>query len=150
MSLIAAAVLDRGVADPIGGSRSKSRPSGEPLNQSAAPQGFHWLKEGERRRYPDYLLPMAGQLIPDDERFADARERILLDYGPRTARAYRADLDDIYAWAVRRGFGILALTEGQVRQYVALLRRRGYSESTIRRRQTAWRKLKDSRTSGNE
>lgn len=123
------------------GSRPESPASGELRDPPKAPPGFHWLREGERRRYPDYLLPIAGQLVPDDEGFAEARERMLLDYGPQTARAYRADLDDIYAWAVRRGFDVLHLRAETVRQYVALQRRRHYSESTIRRRSTALRRL---------
>lgn len=135
-------MLDRGVAEATdSGAGSELQPSGEPLEQSTAPRGFHWLREGERRRYPDYLLPIAGQLVPDDVRFAEARERLLLNCGLQTARAYRADLDDIYIWSVRRGFEVLRLTDGQVREYVALLRRRKYSESTIRRRSTALRCL---------
>ncbi len=95
----------------------------------------------QRPRYPDYLLPIAGQLVPTNQRFADLREELLLNYGYQTARGYRADLDDIYDWATRRGFDVLALGERQIRQYVALLRRRKYSENTIRRRITALRRL---------
>jgi site-specific recombinase XerD len=39
------------------------------------------------------------------------------------------------------GKDVLVLTEKDIRQYVALLRRRYYSENTIRRRITALRKL---------
>lgn len=57
------------MTDPLGnGSRFESRTSAGSLEQSAAPRGFHWLREGERRRYPDYRLPIAGQLVPYDER----------------------------------------------------------------------------------
>jgi Phage integrase, N-terminal SAM-like domain len=92
----------------------------------------------ERQRYPDYLMPIAGLLSPADEQFADLREELLLGYNYPTARAYRADLDDIYLWATRRGFNVREVTNGQLRQYVALLRRRRYSQSTIRRRLTAF------------
>jgi Phage integrase, N-terminal SAM-like domain len=102
---------------------------------------FTWAADGPRRRYPDYLLPIAGQFTPTAERFADLREQLLLGYGYQTARAYRADLDDIYAWACRRGFDVLELSERQIRQYQTLLRRRRYSENTIRRRITALRRL---------
>lgn len=81
------------------------------------------------------LLPPRWQL------FADLREDVLLDYGHNTARAYWADLQDLFEWAVDRDKDVLALTEADLRQYVALLRRRHYSESTIRRRLTALRKL---------
>jgi hypothetical protein len=127
------------MADGPGGvasTRTEDMP-GQPSEDPAPPKGFHWLRESERRRYPDYLLPIAGQLVPDDERFVDARERLLLGYGLRTARAYRSDLDDAYAWAMRRGFPVLDLTDAQVAQYCALLRRRRYAESSIRRRLTA-------------
>lgn len=110
-------------------------------DEPPAPPGFHWLREGERRRYPDYLLPIAGQLVPDDERFAEAREEFLLGYGHQTARAYRADLDDAYSWALRRGFDVLKVSEDQIRQYLALLRRRKYTVGAIRRRVTTLRRL---------
>lgn len=76
-------------------------------------------------------------------RFFDLREDILLDYGYQTARAYWADLQDIFEWAVERDKDVLALTDRDLRQYCALLRRRKYSESTIRRRMVTWRKMKE-------
>jgi phage integrase, N-terminal SAM-like domain len=59
----------------------------------------------------------------------------------KTARAYYADLQDIFEWAVERDKDVLALEDRDLRQYCALLRRRKYSENTIRRRMVAWRKL---------
>lgn len=76
-------------------------------------------------------------------RFFDLREDILLDYGYQTARAYWADLQDIFEWAVERDKDVLALTDRDLRQYCALLRRRKYSESIIRRRMVTWRKMKE-------
>lgn len=73
--------------------------------------------------------------------FADRREALLLGYGYNTARAYWADLQDWFEWAVARDKDVLALTETDKKQYVALLRRRKYSESTIRRRLVALRLL---------
>jgi len=49
----------------------------------------------------------------------------------------------VFWWAKRRNKDVLALTDKDVRQYVALLRRRKYSENTIRRRVTSLRKLYD-------
>ena len=95
-------------------------------------------------RYPDHLMPFVGSREEHDERFADALEAFLVNYGYNTARAYRADLDDIYLWARERGLDFFELTEAQVRQYQALLRRRKFSEGTVRRRGTAWRAFKRS------
>lgn len=82
---------------------------------------------------PDY-----GEDIPDSwQRFFDLREDLLLDYGYNTARAYWGDLQDWFEWAVDRGKDVLNLTESDRKQYFALMRRRQYSESTIRRRGTS-------------
>lgn len=65
----------------------------------------------------------------------------MLDYGYNTARAYYDDLQGIFEWAVARDEDVLALTERDIRQYCAPLRRKKYSENTIRRRMVAWGKL---------
>jgi len=97
------------------------------------------------RRYPDYLMDFPPDLDPAQarqwQRFFDLREDILLDYGYQTARAYWADLQDLFEWAVARDKDVLALTGRDLTQYRALLRRRKYSEHTIRRRMVTWRKL---------
>lgn len=85
-------------------------------------------------RYPDNQMEFAPDIPEHWQEFADRREALLLDYGYNTARAYWADLQDWFEWAVERDKDVLALTEKDKRQYVALLRRRGYSENTIRRR----------------
>lgn len=99
----------------------------------------------QERRYPDYLMDFPPDLDPAQvqqwQRFFDLREDILLDYGHQTARAYWADLQDIFEWAVARDKDVLALSERDLTQYRALLRRRKYSEHTIRRRMVTWRKL---------
>jgi site-specific recombinase XerD len=80
--------------------------------------------------------------IPERWReFIERREALLVVYRYNTARAYWADLQDWFEWSVRRGKDVLALTENDQKQYIALLRRRNYSESTIRRRKIALRLL---------
>ncbi|RAX23606.1 MULTISPECIES: site-specific integrase [Actinomyces] len=97
------------------------------------------------RRYPDYLMDFPPGIGPDTaqrwQRFFELREDILLDYGYHTARAYWADLQDIFEWAIQRDKDVLNLTERDLTQYRALLRRRKYSENTIRRRMVTWNKL---------
>ena len=100
-------------------------------------------KADQSSYYPDYLLPIIRELEIRYERFGELREQVLLPHGYNTARAYWGDLDHVFMWAEERDKDVLALTEKDIRQYVALLRRRKYSESTIRRRVTAMRKLYD-------
>lgn len=102
-------------------------------------------------RYPEQHMPIAGvdafvdtTASEDDEerslaradyeRFCEVREDVVLNYTYNTARAYWGDLDDIFWWCVHRGFDMFELTDEQMRDYDALLRRRKYSENTIRRR----------------
>lgn len=95
-------------------------------------------------RYPTDGLPFVAAQLPQDRRFADAVEEFLLGYRPNTARAYLCDLVDIYTWARERKMDFFALTEADIRRYQSLLRRRKYSEGTVRRRGTAWRALRKS------
>lgn len=90
-------------------------------------------------RYPEQHMPFAPELPWEWQQFADLREALLLDYGYNTARAYWADLQDTFEWAIERDKNILQLTEKDLKQYVALHRRRNYSESSIRRRITVLR-----------
>lgn len=96
-------------------------------------------------RYPEHLMEFAPDYGDDVHEswqcFFDLREELLLSYGYNTARAYWADLQDWFEWAAERGKDILNLTEQDQKQYYALLRRRKYSESTIRRRRTALKLL---------
>lgn len=88
------------------------------------------------------FVPKYAEPIHENwQRFFDLREALLLDYGYNTARAYWADLQDLFEWAVARHKDVLALTKEDMKQYFALLRRRKYSESTVRRRGVAARKL---------
>lgn len=86
-------------------------------------------------------MPFAPEIPERWQEFADRREALLVNYGYNTARAYWADLQDWFEWAVERDKDVLALTEKDKKQYVALLRRQGYSESTVRRRLVALRHL---------
>ena len=96
-------------------------------------------------RYPEnrmMFLPEQQDDIPEHwRRFFELREELLVDYGYNTARAYWGDLQDWFDWAIERGKDVLQLTEQDQKQYYALLRRRKYSESTVRRRRTALRML---------
>ena len=96
-----------------------------------------------RLRFPEDLSPFRQQLPERHARFAEAREDYLLNFTYNTARAYWGDLEHLFDWCEERGIDIFDLTEQQFKQYEALLRRRKYSESTIRRRRTAWRGLRD-------
>ncbi|WP_120005049.1 site-specific integrase [Nesterenkonia muleiensis] len=97
----------------------------------------------EQARYPEQDMDFAPEMPQEWALFADLREEVLLDYEDNTARAYWADLQDVFVWAVERDKDILQLTEKELRQYMGLLRRRKYSESTIRRRITVLRLLYD-------
>lgn len=103
------------------------------------------VTEQAPRHYPENQMVFApdyGQQIPGSwQRFFDLREELLLGYGYQTARAYWADLQSWFEWAIERDKDVLALSKNDQAQYRALLRRRKYSESTIRRRGTALRLL---------
>ena len=93
--------------------------------------------------YPDESMPFARTIPEQYERFAQIREDICLDYGYNTARAYWGDLDDLFYWAIERNKDPLGLSDKDIRQYVALLRRRKYTENTIRRKMVVVRKLRE-------
>ena len=62
-----------------------------------------WLMSGF---YPENLLPLIkDEPQPPYEAFAELREQVLVDYRYNTARAYWADLDDVYMWSVRPDLG---------------------------------------------
>ena len=92
-------------------------------------------------------MPFASTLPVRNQRFEELREEFLMDYTYNTARAYWSDLEQIRDWAEERGKDVLALTESDLKQYAALLRRRKYSESTVRRRRIVWKLLRGTRKS---
>ena len=93
----------------------------------------------EGARYPENLSEFRAEVVQPGEEFVRLREDFLLGFGYQTARAYWSDLQSWWEWAEPRGKNVLELTDFDVRQYVALLRRRKYAGSTIRRRITALR-----------
>ncbi|MCB2080973.1 MAG: hypothetical protein KDE55_25135, partial [Novosphingobium sp.] len=84
---------------------------------------------GAVARYPEDRMmfpPAYTAEIPQAwQRFFELREEKLLDYGYNTARAYWGDLQHWFEWAVERDKDVLNLSEKDVKQYCALLRRRG-------------------------
>lgn len=92
-------------------------------------------------RYPDNQMDYPSEVPAEWETFLDLREDLLLGYTYNTARAYWGDLEDWFWWAVERDKNVLDLTEKDQKQFIALLRRRKYSEDTIRRRELALRLL---------
>jgi len=105
------------------------------------PPGHYDATMSGGHRYPESQMmfpPEEPEDMPKEwQRFLDLREELLLDYGYNTARAYWADLQDWFEWAVERDKDVLDLSEKDMKQYCALLRRRGYSENTVRRRLTS-------------
>jgi site-specific recombinase XerD len=100
-------------------------------------------------RYPEVRSLFLAQLPETHRRFAELREDFLLNYGYNTARAYWGDLEDIKVWAESCGKDVLSLDDKDFSKYLNLLRRRGYSSATMRRRYTAWRGFEQHRI-GNE
>ena len=113
--------------------RDAATPAPEELGREAA---------GTIAYYPDADMPFAREIPKQYQRFAQIREDICLDYSYNTARAYWADLDDLFYWATERGKDPLNLSDKDITQYIALLRRRKYSENTVRRRRVVIRKLR--------
>lgn len=85
-------------------------------------------------RYPENQSPLRAELLERYQRFAERREDFLLGYGYNTARAYWGDLEHLNDWCMDGGLDIFALKDGDLKKYLAWMRRRGYSPSTIRRR----------------
>ena len=48
------------------------------------------------------------------------------------------DLEHLFDWAAARDLNVLQLTTAEISQYLAWLRRRQYSQNTIRRRLTTF------------
>jgi site-specific recombinase XerD len=67
--------------------------------------------------------------------FEAAREDFLLDCRTeRTARAYKADLEDFREWCSLSGVDPLSPSEANLADYVRNMEHRGYSSGTVRRR----------------
>jgi len=85
-------------------------------------------------RYPEDRSPLRAELVERYERFAALREDFLVGYTYNTARAYWGDLEHLNDWCIERGMDVLALEEKDLKRYVLLLKRRGYSPNTLGRR----------------
>jgi len=82
--------------------------------------------------------PFLGQL-PDAGDFDIWREDFLLGFAERTARAYKADLEDYREWCVQEGVDLLSPSAAEVETYLRLVADRGYSTGTVGRRAAAVR-----------
>jgi site-specific recombinase XerD len=82
---------------------------------------------------------MRAELEERYRRFAELREEFLVDYCYNTARAYWGDLEHLNDWCMERGLDVLVLSERDFKKYLAWMRRRGHSGSTVRRRRGTWR-----------
>ena len=88
----------------------------------------------------DYLPsgPFLSQR-PDAGRFDALREDFLLGFAIRTARAYKADLEDFREWCVAKGVDPLAPLTADLDNYMGSVVARGYTNGTKRRRTAALR-----------
>ena len=78
--------------------------------------------------------------LPDAEAFDIAREDFLLEFANiRTARAYKADLEDFREWCTTAGTRPLHVSASELERYVSSLIERGYAAGTVERRVAALR-----------
>lgn len=70
-----------------------------------------------------------------DGRFEQLREDFLLDFRERTARAYKADLQDFFEWCQAHSVKPLTASAQEVQAYAKSLSDRGYAEATTTRRE---------------
>lgn len=89
--------------------------------------------------YPEDQSPFRAERPVLSERFAAAREAILLDYDFHTAVAYWGDLDDLRWWCLSEDVDILAPGAGDIERYLDQLAQQRYSPNTIARRLTTFR-----------
>ena len=91
---------------------------------------------------------MAGEYYPTgpfirkrarDDEFERAREDFLLEFAERTARAYKADLEDFRDWCLANAVDPMAPLSSKLDEYVEDLKSREYSPGTIGRRRAALR-----------
>jgi site-specific recombinase XerD len=97
------------------------------------------------QRYPENLSPILAELPERYARFAELREEFLLGYCYNTARAYWGDLEHLNDWCMERGLDILQLDDKDAKRYLAWMKRRGYSETTVQRRRGTFQLFERSR-----
>ena len=92
----------------------------------------------ETPRYPEGESPFKrGPMGEAARAFADLREEFLIGFKYNTARAYWADLDDLYHWATGAGLDALELDTPEIEEYLSTMVDAGYSPNTVRRRRVA-------------
>ena len=84
--------------------------------------------------------PFLGQL-PDAGGFDVRREDFLLGFAERTARAYKADLEDYREWCVGLGVEPMAPSPEDIRRYELGLGERDFSSGTVARRMATLRRF---------
>lgn len=77
--------------------------------------------------------PFLRKRARDDE-FELAREDFLLGFRERTARAYKADLEDFREWCLANNVDPMTATEDVLDRFSAGLTRRDYARATVSRR----------------
>jgi integrase/recombinase XerC len=77
--------------------------------------------------------------LRDRGAFDVAREDFLLGFAVRTARAYKADLDDYYDWCETDGVDPMSPSSLDLDRFLRAVKGHGYAESTVRRRAIALR-----------
>lgn len=82
--------------------------------------------------------PFLSQL-PDAGRFDVLREDFLLGFAARTARAYKADLEDFREWCQSESIDSVSPPADCLERYLTSVANRGYATGTIRRRSAALR-----------
>ncbi len=101
------------------------------------------LDEEAEPFYPENVSPLRVELVAADERFAELREAVLLDYGLRTAAAYWGDLDSLRWWCLQEGVNVLRPAREDIKRYLDELRAAEYSPNTLARRLTTFRRFYD-------
>jgi site-specific recombinase XerD len=82
--------------------------------------------------------PFLSQL-PDAGEFDVLREDFLLGFAERTARAYKADLEDFREWCVRERVDPTRPSATDLEQFMRSVRERGLAAGTVARRAMALR-----------
>jgi site-specific recombinase XerD len=95
------------------------------------------------RYYPEDRSPFRAELEVNDERFAQLREAVVLNYDFNTAAAYWGDLDDLRWWCLHEGINILNPTGDDIDRYLDGLQKNRYSPNTVARRLTTFRLFYD-------
>jgi site-specific recombinase XerD len=80
-----------------------------------------------------------SDLEPHHQRYAALRDEFVIGFRYQTARAYAADLDHLFSWALTSGLDVMGLTVSDIERYVATLHVEKFSPNTMIRKRTALR-----------